>query len=160
MPYSQRKEGVEGAFSKWWYVHIITVNLVEALIQTIGVFIKLGQHMSSLIMLPREWTTTMRPLQDQCEATPYEDVDALFLSDMGSSLSDIFDDFDPNPIGVASLAQVHVGHHRASNKQVAVKVRRPTLHPGHHSSRPASTSSSSRVLSGGHGDGRSYSWSV
>lgn len=93
-----------------------------------GIFIKLGQHMSSLFVLPKEWTRTMRPLQDQCEPTPYENVEALFLSDIGVPISEIFDDFDPNPIGVASLAQVHVGHHRESGKRVAVKVR---FIPGH-----------------------------
>lgn len=65
----------------------------------------------------------MRPLQDQCEPTPYEDVEQLFLTDMGASISEIFDDFDPVPIGVASLAQVHVGRHKESGKVVAVKVR-------------------------------------
>ena len=64
----------------------------------------------------------MRPLQDQCVPTPYEDVKAMFLSDMGRSLSETFDAFNPEPIGVASLAQVHVGHHRQSGKTVAVKV--------------------------------------
>jgi aarF domain-containing kinase len=64
-----------------------------------------------------------RPLQDQCEPTPYEDLEALFLTDMGRSITDSFEDFDPQPIGVASLAQVHVGFHRDSKKRVAVKVR-------------------------------------
>jgi len=64
----------------------------------------------------------MRPLQDKCDPTPYEDLQGLFLSDMGVPVSDLFDDFDPEPIGVASLAQVHVGRHRESGKQVAVKV--------------------------------------
>lgn len=64
----------------------------------------------------------MRPLQDQCEPTPVEDVEALFLSDFGQPLSEIFDSFDPEPIGVASLAQVHVAHHKRSGKIVAVKV--------------------------------------
>jgi aarF domain-containing kinase len=73
-------------------------------------------------MLPKEWTRAMRPLQDQCEPTPYEQVEQLFLTDMGSSISDIFDDFDPVPIGVASLAQVHVGRHKESGQVVAVKV--------------------------------------
>jgi aarF domain-containing kinase len=67
----------------------------------------------------------MRPLQDRCEPTPYEDIEALFLQDMGKPLSELFDDFNPNPIGVASLAQVHVAHHQESRKQVAVKVRLP-----------------------------------
>lgn len=78
--------------------------------------------MSSLVVLPKEWTTTMRPLQDQCRPTEYGDIEALFLSDMGATISEIFDDFDPNPIGVASLAQVHVGRHKVSGKEVAVKV--------------------------------------
>jgi aarF domain-containing kinase len=87
-----------------------------------GVFIKMGQHMASLVVLPVEWTSTMRPLQDQCEPTPYEDVEKLFLKDMGAPISALFDKFDPNPIGVASLAQVHIGHHLESGKQVAIKV--------------------------------------
>jgi aarF domain-containing kinase len=69
----------------------------------------------------------MAPLQDRCDATPYEDIAALFLSDMGQPISEIFDDFDPVPIGVASLAQVHVGYHKASGKKVAVKVQHPRL---------------------------------
>jgi len=88
-----------------------------------GIFIKLGQHMSSLIVLPREWTSTMRPLQDQCEPTAYEDVQRLFQDDMGVSIEELFDDFDPSPIGVASLAQVHIAKHKLSGKYVAVKVR-------------------------------------
>jgi aarF domain-containing kinase len=69
----------------------------------------------------------MAPLQDKCDATPYEGIAALFLSDMGQPISELFDDFDPVPIGVASLAQVHVGHHKASGKKVAVKVQHPHL---------------------------------
>ena len=82
----------------------------------------MGQHMASLVMLPVEWTSTMRPLQDQCEPTPYEDVETLFLKDMGAPISELFDEFDPTPVGVASLAQVHIGRHRKSGRQIAVKV--------------------------------------
>jgi aarF domain-containing kinase len=67
--------------------------------------------------------STMRPLQDQCEPTPYEDIETLFLRDIGKPISEVFDDFDPVPIGVASLAQVHVGRHRETGKLTAVKVR-------------------------------------
>ncbi|EGN99873.1 hypothetical protein SERLA73DRAFT_180133 [Serpula lacrymans var. lacrymans S7.3] len=100
---------------------------LKALLANGGVFIKLGQHMSSLVVLPTEWTSTLRPLQDKCEPTPYGDVDALFLSDMGRPIGEIFDNFDPIPVGVASLAQVHVGHHRETNKKVAIKLQHPHL---------------------------------
>jgi aarF domain-containing kinase len=100
----------------------IYIRRVAFILTSLGVFIKMGQHMASLVMLPVEWTSTMRPLQDQCEPTPYQDVEALFLKDMGVPISELFDEFDPTPIGVASLAQVHIGHHRKSGTRVAVKV--------------------------------------
>ena len=87
-----------------------------------GVFIKMGQHLASLLVLPVEWTNTMKVLQDKCEPTRYEDLEALFLKDMGTPIDDFFDSFDPKPVGVASLAQVHVGHHKTSGKLVAIKV--------------------------------------
>ncbi|KAH7909330.1 ABC1-domain-containing protein [Hygrophoropsis aurantiaca] len=102
-------------------------RVLRALLANGGVFIKLGQHMASLVVLPKEWTSTMRPLQDKCEPTPYDDVKALFLSDMGKPIEELFDDFNPVPIGVASLAQVHVGRHRQSGKEVAVKLQHPHL---------------------------------
>lgn len=110
----------------------------------------MGQHMASLVVLPVEWTSTMRPLQDQCEPTPYEAVEALFQTDMGVSIADVFDEFDPVPIGVASLAQVHIGNHKESGKQVAVKVCPffPKCYSSHRILRYATvaTSSSCRVL--------------
>jgi aarF domain-containing kinase len=74
------------------------------------------------LVLPKEWTSTMRPLQDQCEPTPIEDVDTLFVTDMGASISELFDEFDTKPIGVASLAQVHVARDKKTGKRVAIKV--------------------------------------
>lgn len=42
---------------------------------------------------------------------------------MGKPISEIFDDFSLEPIGVASLAQVHVARDKESGRRVAVKVR-------------------------------------
>ncbi|PFH51495.1 hypothetical protein AMATHDRAFT_142374 [Amanita thiersii Skay4041] len=102
-------------------------RVLRALLANGGVFIKMGQHMSSLYMLPKEWTSTMRPLQDQCEPTPYDNIENLFLQDMGISIHDMFAYFDTEPIGIASLAQVHVGHLKDSGRKVAVKVQHPHL---------------------------------
>ncbi|KAF7376170.1 ABC1-domain-containing protein [Mycena sanguinolenta] len=102
-------------------------RVLKALLANGGIFIKLGQHLGSIMVLPREWTSAMRPLQDKCEPTPYEDVEALFRSDMGAPVSDLFDELDPVPIGVASLAQVHVGRDRKTGKRVAVKIQHPHL---------------------------------
>ncbi|KAJ3187905.1 putative aarF domain-containing protein kinase 1 [Gaertneriomyces sp. JEL0708] len=92
-----------------------------------GIYIKLGQHIAALVyLLPSEYTETMRPLQDKCPPTPLEDIEGLFKSDLGRSLDDLFSEFDPEPLGVASLAQVH----RATMKngqEVAVKIQHPYL---------------------------------
>jgi len=81
-------------------------------------------------MLPNEWTDIMRVLQDRCDPTPYEDIERLFITDMGQGIREIFDDFNPDPIGVASLAQVHVGRYKKTDQLVAVKVNRrvPPIH--------------------------------
>ncbi|KAI8082619.1 ABC1 family-domain-containing protein [Gilbertella persicaria] len=73
-----------------------------------GVYVKLGQHISVMqYLLPDEWCLTMRVLQDQCVPTSPEAIRALFRSDMGMDVGEIFEAFDWTPLGVASLAQVH-----------------------------------------------------
>lgn len=64
----------------------------------------------------------MRPLQDQCEPTAFEDIERLFLTDIGKPMDELFLEFDPEPVGVASLAQVHKAVLRETAQQVAVKV--------------------------------------
>lgn len=93
-----------------------------------GVYIKLGQHLASLkYLLPVEWTRTMEPLQDRCYPSSIESIQALFLSDIGQPLSEIFSSFDLTPIGVASLAQVHRATLKETGEEVAVKIQHPAL---------------------------------
>lgn len=93
-----------------------------------GIYIKLGQHIGAMTyLLPPEWTETMIPLQDQCPESTIEDINNMFKSDLKKNIDDIFSDFEPKPIGVASLAQVHVATLRDSGEKVAVKCQHPSL---------------------------------
>ena len=93
-----------------------------------GIYIKLGQHIGAMTyLLPKEWTETMIPLQDQCPESTLEEIDGMFMTDLGQSVADLFDEFHSVPIGVASLAQVHVGRLKSVDGLVAVKCQHPTL---------------------------------
>lgn len=93
-----------------------------------SIFIKLGQHLSSMgYLLPEEWTTTFIPLQDKCPVSSYESIEEMFLKDTGRRIEDDFDSFSKEPVGTASLAQVHTAHLKDTKRKVAVKVQHPTL---------------------------------
>lgn len=93
-----------------------------------SIFIKLGQHLSSMgYLLPLEWTTTFIPLQDRCPVSSFESIQAMYLADTGKEIDEVFSDFGKTPIGAASLAQVHVATLKETGQKVAVKVQHPAL---------------------------------
>ncbi|KAG0639576.1 ABC1 family-domain-containing protein [Tuber brumale] len=93
-----------------------------------SIFIKLGQHLAAMgYLLPAEWTDTFIPLQDRCPVSSFESIEKMILDDTGQSITDLFSEFDPNPIGAASLAQVHRAKLKNSDQEVAVKLQHPAL---------------------------------
>lgn len=78
-------------------------------------------------LLPIEWTSTFIPLQDKCPVSSFESIQQMYRDDTGEELMDHFSEFSPEPLGAASLAQVHVATIRETGKKVAVKVQHPTL---------------------------------
>ncbi|KAK1966290.1 ABC1 family protein [Colletotrichum sublineola] len=93
-----------------------------------GIFIKLGQHLSAMnYLLPQEWTNTFIPLQDKCPVSSFESIEEMFRKDIGQELWDCFSEFSPEPIGAASLAQVHTATLKETGMPVAVKVQHPGL---------------------------------
>ncbi|KAK4162613.1 ABC1 family-domain-containing protein [Cladorrhinum sp. PSN259] len=104
------------------------VRTLKVLEKNGGIFIKLGQHLSAMnYLLPQEWTTTFIPLQDKCPVSSFESIEAMFRLDTGQELWDYFSEFSPEPIGAASLAQVHLATIKETGQKVAVKVQHPTL---------------------------------
>ncbi|KAI0479895.1 ABC1-domain-containing protein [Xylaria cf. heliscus] len=104
------------------------VRTLKVLEKNGGIFIKLGQHLSAMTyLLPYEWTSTFIPLQDKCPVSSYESIEEMFRGDTGEELTDYFSDFAHDPIGAASLAQVHLATVKETGQRVAVKVQHPGL---------------------------------
>ncbi|BEV35311.1 AarF/ABC1/UbiB kinase family protein [Synechococcus sp. M16CYN] len=100
--------------------------LTRQLLQLGPAFIKLGQLLSSRPdILPAGWVTELAALQDSVPAFDFDQVQTVLEKELGRRCVEIID-LDPEPLGAASLAQVHRASLR-SGRQVVLKVQRPGL---------------------------------
>jgi ubiquinone biosynthesis protein len=89
--------------------------------------IKLGQVLAGRSdLLPDAYLKALSRLQDNIEPFPYADVEQIILAELGVRISKAFSRFDPEPIAVASLGQVHSAILR-DGRPVVVKVQRPDI---------------------------------
>lgn len=92
-----------------------------------GVLIKLGQFLSVRVdLLPSEVTRELAGLQDEVPPERFEDIVRQIEGDFGRPLSEVFSWVSPEPVGAASLAQVHPAR-LPSGEPVVVKVLRPGI---------------------------------
>src|SRR5437667_4298701 len=73
-----------------------------------GSFIKFGQILSLQIdTLPREYCDALLALLDRVPPFPAEEVDRVFFETLRASPRDLYQSFDYEPVGSASIGQVH-----------------------------------------------------
>ncbi|KAK9881066.1 hypothetical protein WA026_014411 [Henosepilachna vigintioctopunctata] len=90
-----------------------------------GVYIKVGQHIATLdYILPNEFVETMKSLYSHAPTNDLQVIYRVLKEDLKQDPSEIFETFDPEPIGTASLAQVHKAVLK-NGTCVAVKVQHP-----------------------------------
>jgi ubiquinone biosynthesis protein len=88
-------------------------------------YIKLGQVLSTRPdLLPPIYIQELEKLQDDVDPIPVEEVEQIIEEELKGRLSKLFSEFDREPLGTASLGQVHAAALR-DGRAVVVKVQRP-----------------------------------
>ena len=105
-----------------------SLKILRLFRQNGGVYIKFGQHLASLdYLIPIQFCEKMKVLFQQAPVSSQDDVDNVILEELGRPRQELFSQFDPIPLGAASLAQVHAAVLRETGERVAVKVQHKKL---------------------------------
>jgi predicted unusual protein kinase regulating ubiquinone biosynthesis (AarF/ABC1/UbiB family) len=98
-----------------------------------GVWIKLGQFMSSRVdIMPPEVIAELQDLQDAVPPVASDTMQRIIERELGKTVRELFEEFDPKPIAAASFGQAYLATLRnapgeTGRKRVVVKVQRPNL---------------------------------
>jgi len=100
--------------------------LTKELIDLGSAFIKLGQLLSARAdVIPASWVNELTSLQDSVPPFEFKKVKEILLFELGNTYEKIIN-IDSNPLGSASLAQVHKAK-LINGKNVIFKVQRPDI---------------------------------
>ena len=92
-----------------------------------GAFAKAGQFAALRYdVLPPQLRRSLAALQDRVPPLPFQQIRTVVEQELGRPLEALFARFDPEPVGAASIAQVHRAT-LSNGREVAVKVQYPWL---------------------------------
>jgi ubiquinone biosynthesis protein len=90
-------------------------------------YIKLGQVLSTRPdLLPEPYIRELEHLQDDVDPLSFSVVEEIIEKELGARISKLFEEFNPEPLGSASLGQVHDATLR-DGRDVVVKAQRPGI---------------------------------
>jgi len=118
--------------SPWtWFVRRQPGSRAERLrlaLETLGpIFIKFGQALSTRRdLLPADLADELAKLQDRVPPFPVDEARQRIEAALGAPVGELFAEFETEPLGAASLAQVH-GAVLKTGEAVVVKVLRPGM---------------------------------
>ncbi|KAM7272839.1 hypothetical protein ACFE04_027503 [Oxalis oulophora] len=110
----------------WERQHELAADKIYAMCYDLGgFFLKIAQIIGKPDLAPAAWVKRLVTLCDQAPATPFDVVQAVVEKELGQSIEDLFERFDVDPLGSASIAQVHPARLKGDKTDVVVKVQHP-----------------------------------
>jgi predicted unusual protein kinase regulating ubiquinone biosynthesis (AarF/ABC1/UbiB family) len=107
--------------------HLHGRRITQTLLELGPTFIKVGQALSTRVdLLRKEYIEELSELQDRVPMFSIDIVRRTVETELGKTVDELFESFDPMPLAAASLGQVH----RITLKngiQAVIKVQRPNL---------------------------------
>ena len=100
--------------------------LVKELGQLKGTAMKVGQTLSMYgeHLLPKEVNDLLKTLQQNSPALAWPGIEAVLIKELGAErLAEL--EIEPDPVGAASIGQVHRARVRATGQTVAIKIQYP-----------------------------------
>lgn len=119
----------------WDIQHEDGANKLAAVIASLkGFYVKTAQIISSRQdLFPKQYTEALSDFTDNVDPMPASLVVAVIKQELlhrGEKFEDVFSEFDYEPLGAASVAQVHravLTEKYGGPKEVAIKVQRPSI---------------------------------
>jgi aarF domain-containing kinase len=108
-------------------------KLADIITELKGFYVKTAQIISTRQdLFPKQYTDALSGFTDQLDPLPASMIKAVIKNELINKdelFSDVFAEFDEEPLGAASIAQVHraVLTEKYGGKEVAVKVQRPSI---------------------------------
>lgn len=110
----------------WERQHELAADKIFSMCSDLGgFFLKIAQIIGKPDLAPAAWVKRLVTLCDQAPPTSYHTVKLVLENELGMSIHDVFDRFDVEPLGSASIAQVHKARLKGDKSDVVVKVQHP-----------------------------------
>ncbi|XP_023733568.1 uncharacterized protein LOC111881408 [Lactuca sativa] len=120
------EKDVEKAEAMWERQHEHAAEKVYSMCSDMGgFFLKIAQILGKPDLAPAAWVRRLVTLCDQAPATPSNMVQLVLEKELGKSVDEMFERFDWDPIGSASIAQVHRARLKGDRNDIVVKVQHP-----------------------------------
>ncbi|KAG5039638.1 hypothetical protein JHK85_012114 [Glycine max] len=110
----------------WEKQHELAADKIFAMCYDLGgFFLKIAQIIGKPDLAPAAWVKRLVTLCDRAPPTPFDVVKLVLENELGQGIDDVFERFDVEPLGSASIAQVHRARLKGDTGDVVVKVNEP-----------------------------------